>query len=469
MISRITTTFSARQFASILHTEGKTTFLVPSDQPVFYNPDQRLSRDISVSILRSLLNPNSRIRALDAFSATGIRSVRYLREVPGVSQVTINDISDSAVACIRENLKLNNIDVGHAAIVTQKDAKSLLADFATRKERFDLIDLDPYGSAIECVKPALNCISPGGLLFATFTDAAVLQAPKHVAACRKRYGVVPPFRHGKNEGGLRALLYSIHKISRDAGTDIEPLLCLYSGYYYRLFLRVVGGAVHDQATSASVESCYMCQHYSLAAPQAQEGKIGKCPVCGSKTKTVGPIWAAALSNREVTEKVIKDWLTRPDAKSEYSEAVCDYLRSVVAEHKHRVRPLGVYINRAFADLGMSSVPLRRIRQVRLMFTPNRKAMNSAGYVVYQSPLELDLLKTDAVSETVYDTLKSLRYTWEPQKDSKVQYRTTIRQRPLKVQSEKRPSRPLNEEIWPRYAPLMQNNLGPRKRPVRDEH
>ena len=50
------------------------------------------------------------IRVLDALAASGLRSVRYWKEIPGVRQVVINDLEDVAVQLAKENIAFNGLN-----------------------------------------------------------------------------------------------------------------------------------------------------------------------------------------------------------------------------------------------------------------------------------------------------------------------------------------------------------------------
>lgn len=50
------------------------------------------------------------LRILEALSATGLRSIRYAKEVPHVTQVVANDISEKAVESIKKNVKFNQVE-----------------------------------------------------------------------------------------------------------------------------------------------------------------------------------------------------------------------------------------------------------------------------------------------------------------------------------------------------------------------
>jgi tRNA (guanine26-N2/guanine27-N2)-dimethyltransferase len=53
--------------------------------------------------------------------------------------------------------------------------------------RFDVIDLDPYGSPAEFLDGAVQSVSDGGMLAVTCTDMAVL-CGNHCEACYAKYG-----------------------------------------------------------------------------------------------------------------------------------------------------------------------------------------------------------------------------------------------------------------------------------------
>jgi tRNA (guanine26-N2/guanine27-N2)-dimethyltransferase len=58
------------------------------------------------------------------------------------------------------------------------------------KRFFDVIDLDPYGTAVPFLESALSSIADGGLLAVTFTDMAVLCA-RNPHVCFYKLGASP--------------------------------------------------------------------------------------------------------------------------------------------------------------------------------------------------------------------------------------------------------------------------------------
>lgn len=82
------------------------------------------------------------LRVLEALSATGLRSIRYAKEVPGIKQIIANDLSSEAVKSIRENIKLNNVE--HLVTASEANATTLMYNSTSSQNRFDVIDLGVY-------------------------------------------------------------------------------------------------------------------------------------------------------------------------------------------------------------------------------------------------------------------------------------------------------------------------------------
>lgn len=61
------------------------------------------------------------LRVLEGLAASGLRSIRFAREVPGLQSVVANDASARAVDLIRRNVQLNG--VAHLVHPRQADAR----------------------------------------------------------------------------------------------------------------------------------------------------------------------------------------------------------------------------------------------------------------------------------------------------------------------------------------------------------
>jgi tRNA (guanine26-N2/guanine27-N2)-dimethyltransferase len=279
------------------HTERTTTILLPKDSSAFLNPVQEYNRDLSVSVIRAWneerkerlenawrerrnkkgrkpeattaeedatnadgAGPSEptfrppKITILEALSATGLRSIRYAKEIPDVKVVLANDLSASACDAMRRNVQLNGVGEGEAegeqpdvgrregcngvVRVNEGDACTLMYNHRDPKARVDMVDLDPYGTAAPFIDAAIGAINDGGLLAVTCTDLAVLAGSNYPEKCFSNYGGVCCNAEYSHEVALRLVLNSLAQAAARYGRTITPLLSFSIDFYVRLFVRV---------------------------------------------------------------------------------------------------------------------------------------------------------------------------------------------------------------------------------------
>lgn len=91
----------------------------------------------------------SGMRVLEALSATGLRSIRYGKEVPGIKQIIANDLSSSAVKSIEKNIQLNNLE--NLITASEANATTLMYNSTSPQSRFDVVDLGNMNPHFSCV------------------------------------------------------------------------------------------------------------------------------------------------------------------------------------------------------------------------------------------------------------------------------------------------------------------------------
>jgi hypothetical protein len=133
--------------------------------------------------------------------------VRYLKEIPLVNHVTINDLESVATAQARVNCEQNGVDMGRVTINTG-DAVGLMYSRRQPLDNYDVIDLDPYGTVSPFLDSAVQAVADGGLLCITCTDMAVL-CGSFPEKCFSLYGAVPLKNGYVHEAALRILLHAI--------------------------------------------------------------------------------------------------------------------------------------------------------------------------------------------------------------------------------------------------------------------
>lgn len=237
------------------------------------------------------------ISILEALSASGLRSIRYSKEIFGdVKFIIANDLSIDAVESIKRNVEFNKVE---NVRVSHKDATLLMYECRDLLHQFDVIDLDPYGSPTIFLDGAVQSIKDGGLLCVTCTDLGVL-CGNHMEACFGKYGTMPlstPYCH---EMALRMVLACIAKHASSYSKYIVPLGCFSIDFYVRLFVRVYiihffsytsKEQTHYLPTKLStVYQCIGCDSFKLVPlakttskkvlPNTSENVLNHCEICG---------------------------------------------------------------------------------------------------------------------------------------------------------------------------------------------
>ncbi|GAW12061.1 hypothetical protein ANO14919_014170 [Xylariales sp. No.14919] len=290
---------------------------------------------------------------LDALSATGLRALRYAQELPFITSVTANDLLPSAVETIRRNAEHNGVE--SKIIATTGDARahmySMLAEEVSRDhdrekyskknkskgKRYNVIDLDPYGTAAPFLDAAVNAVrDDGGLLCVTCTDSSVWASNGYPEKAFSLYGGVSIKGFFSHEVGLRLILHAIATSAARYGLAIEPLLSLSIDYYVRIFVKIRKSPAQVKFLAGKTMVVYNCDHgcgswetQLLARNKKTTNKSGKgtfykhgsalaptadsnCKHCNSKMHLAGPMYAGPLHSAEFIKKILDDLPHAPD-------------------------------------------------------------------------------------------------------------------------------------------------------------
>ena len=237
---------------------------------VFYNPVMSLNRDISVLLLNSI--NKSSMQIADPLAATGVRSIRFLKELyrNKIKKIYINDNNRSAVKLIKKNLKLNDIKIKNGIIISNKDANL----FILNSTGFDYIDIDPFGSPNFMLDAACKRIARKGILAVTATDTSALCGtfPK---ACIRKYWALPRKDTVMHETGLRILIRKIQLVAAQFDKSLTPIFSYSKEHYMRVFLRNEKG----------------------------KNDVDKILKRHDFFNNTGPIWLGNLWDKELVEKI----------------------------------------------------------------------------------------------------------------------------------------------------------------------
>ncbi|MBS7638416.1 tRNA (guanine(10)-N(2))-dimethyltransferase, partial [Candidatus Bathyarchaeota archaeon] len=208
--------------------------------PVFYNPRMKLNRDSAVIVLKAHQRMFSKsLRLCEPMCGTGVRGIRFALEVEGLEEAVLGDVNPLAVRLAEINADLNN--VSDRVRVRLMEANLLLALHASRTQRFDYIDIDPYGSPVPYIESALRACRDGGLIALTATDMAPL-CGVNPRACLRRYGGWPLRTEYSKELALRLLVSSLVLAAARLEMFVNPVFSFSIDHYLRVYASVGRGA-----------------------------------------------------------------------------------------------------------------------------------------------------------------------------------------------------------------------------------
>ena len=266
---------------------------------MFYNPKMNLCRDLAVLFVASYFPYGQQIRICDPMTGSGVRAARYLLEPHNVAAVLAADKDPSSVAAAKRTVMLN--DLGDAATVIESDANLLMLQNLDR--RFDLVDLDPFGSPVPFFESALSATVDGGILAATATDMGPLSGARP-AACFRKYGIRSIRTEFEKELAVRILAGCLAGISGRIKLGITIVFAHATDHYARIYAKVKKGKAAANASTrllGFLEYCPKCLMRSAA--KSIESIQMTCEVCGSRVNVVGPIWLDALWDRNTVKNM----------------------------------------------------------------------------------------------------------------------------------------------------------------------
>lgn len=378
-LTRVRDNFLRTQAATIdpkdftVVTEGKADILFPKQEEVFYNPIQQFNRDLSVTCIRAWdnlygvnlksrrhgkhqqkrrkLNPEVKtsdtttnsndsgryITILEALSATGLRAIRYAKEIPHVKEIIANDLLPAAVKSIDRNVQYNGVQ--DIVKPNQDDANVLMYRNKAVNKKYHIIDLDPYGTVTPFIDAALQSIEEDGLMLVTCTDLSVLAGNGYPEKCFALYGGVNMVSHdATHESALRLVLNLLNQSAAKYKKHVEPLLSLSIDFYVRVFVKVKTSPIKVKELQSNTMITYHCSQCGSFANQklgrmvekqsrkkkdqkivkysvAQGPPIDeKCKYCGGTNHLAGPMYAGPLHNEEFINEVLKINETRLQEK-----------------------------------------------------------------------------------------------------------------------------------------------------------
>ncbi|MEM2165913.1 MAG: tRNA (guanine(10)-N(2))-dimethyltransferase [Candidatus Bathyarchaeia archaeon] len=366
----------------------------PAQAPVFYNPRMRTCRDIAVLALQSYQKLVGRdLNVSEPLAGCGVRGIRFAREVEGIRSVYINDISERAYQLAKYNVLLNNLE--DKVFVSNDDANLFLGRHAAPKNRFDFIDIDPFGSPAPYLDSAIRALRDGGLLALTATDMAPLCGVYPRVALRK-YGGVSLRTEYCHEIAVRLLAGCLASVAARHNIGIKVLFSHSTRHYIRLYTLVEYGAKKaDEALKnmGYILHCFKCFHRETHQDIMLAGHNSKCPECGSIMRATGPLWLGGIVDENFC-RILKENLERENFSHIGHEA-----RKIISMVRDEINaPITYYVIDKICDkIGIPTPPLREVI-LRL---------SSANYRALRTHFHAKGVKTDAPASTVIEIIRGI--------------------------------------------------------------
>ena len=284
--------------------EGKTMLLVPSlsltdnvppKNPAFFNPNAKWNRDISTLVYRIQASTKYNKTFADSICGIGARGLRASVEVPKIDTVYLNDLNPIAIELAKGSAKLNQVE--NKCVFASNDVCKFL-NFEEREFRkFDIVDLDPFGSPSPFVDCVLRSVSNHGLISITATDTAVL-CGVYPKVCYRKYHGFPLRSEYSNEIGIRILVSFIALTASRFDLSIIPYFCHSNLHYMRVYLRVEFGSSLANSVFQKIgflKHCQNCKH-RVVENLREQNLI--CEICNKKCTLAGPLWIDSLFDSE---------------------------------------------------------------------------------------------------------------------------------------------------------------------------
>ncbi|KAK6154981.1 hypothetical protein DH2020_009229 [Rehmannia glutinosa] len=344
-------------------------------------------------------------RVLEALSASGLRAIRYAREVDGIGQVVALDNDKVSVESCRRNIKFNGS-------VACSKVESNLADarvyMLTHPKEFDVVDLDPYGSPSVFLDSAVQSVVDGGILMCTATDMAVL-CGGNGEVCYSKYGSYPLRGKYCHEMALRILLACIESHANRYKRYIVPVLSVQMDFYVRVFVRIYTSASAMKNTPLKLSYVYQCTGCDSFHLQPIGRTVSKntsvrylpgfgpvvaqeCSDCGKKYNMGGPIWSAPIHDLEWVTSILADVKSMKDRYPAFGRISA--VLTTISEELPDV-PLFLSLHNLCATLKCTSPSV-------VIF---RSAVINAGYRISGSHVNPLGLKTDAPMHVIWDIMR----------------------------------------------------------------
>ena len=324
----------------------------PSRAPVFYNPVMEFNRDLSVLAFRAYQRlVDQEISVCEPLTSQGIRGLRYATEIEGVGRVLLGDINYHAYELAQHNISRNGLQ--GKIVLEHKDANNMLSSNASPKKRFDIVDIDPFGTPVPYLDSAVRALKNKGLLAVTATDLAPL-CGVHTKACVRKYGGEPLRTEYCHELAIRLLSGCIAQMAAKHDLGVKILFSHSSDHYIRVYAQIYYGcqrADESLKNTGYILHCFNCLHRETVH-QLFSSLI--CPECGTKMDYAGPLWVGHINSEAYVNQIFAESQVVVFRKN--GRRITKFLETIKAEAE---APITYYVlDQVSKKLGLPAISLQ---------------------------------------------------------------------------------------------------------------
>lgn len=269
--------------------------------PVFYNRRKVTDRSLSVILLQShRLRSKRDLLVCDLLAATGVRGLRFASEVSGLKKVVLNDMNRQAFELMKENVKMNESRLRcKVDVKNERGARLLLGT----RERFDVIDVDPFGSPNPFLDAAVRSLRLGGILAVTSTDTACL-CGVYPKTCFRKYGALVHKTEYFREVAVRILAKKVIEVGAQYYLALRPVFAYSFADSFRVYSLLEKGAEATDKLLGQIGFILHCDQ-CLFREAIDFGKLTRerCPKCGSNLSTIGPVFLGRLYDKKLCKSM----------------------------------------------------------------------------------------------------------------------------------------------------------------------
>ena len=265
--------------------EGKAQFRVAG---AFYNHKGKLARDLGVLAGLVYKDRQGQLRVLEAMAGSGVRSLRYYLE-SNADYLWVNEGNYELNTLLKQNLQ--QTIPGDRYRLTHSDAHRVFFDCFNRRDYYDLVDVDCFGTSAPYLNTMLWATKLGGLMYLTSTDGRTL-AGRTAHKCLQAYAAYPRSHPALQEQALRLIIGSVAQQAATKGLGIEPIFSLFAGETYRIMFRLIRRCNLTLENYGFLGYCHQCGNYQTINWH-ELGKVA-CSHDRSTLAISGAMWLGAL-------------------------------------------------------------------------------------------------------------------------------------------------------------------------------